>query len=728
MFRQLLAAGALGSLAIVLPPGTAEAVSLAPADRVEIHRADTPLALDPSLADPRWAQGALTGPLVDLGSKAPAAVATSVSLWYDNSALYVGVKSEQKTPVVATQATDDIGYGSDDFVGVELDVSGSGSRTYMFAVTPRGTRYAFANESARYKPDWTAAATTTPEGWNAVMRIPYRAVKLAADGPQRWRVNVVRNIAATAEHESLAYTALMSYQTLPGWPAINFDWRFWPTATGVTLTGAVPRPKPRAEVFALESTGTNRDAFTVPSGATVHRAPRTTGADVTIPIDATTSFVGAFSPDFSNVEVDQQSIAPQQFRRAYTEYRPFFAQGAPYVNANLQGYEFNLPTDVLFYSPSIGPFDRGLKLVGTKGTNSFGALEVRGSDPQTGASFDDVAFGFRHRRPDNTFGYWVDGVSAAHANGNDRSWEIGGFGRSLASGLVYSATHAQETGTFVKRSGDAQKNEGFIDIQKPGMEAALVWVDIGPSFSPVDGFTNIADVRGPEFSLDLNRSPKTGPVKNWDLYLYWDRWLDRQGNVHESDADAYLTLRMRRSPLALYLNDQLGSQRTYEGDYYSGGTHDYRDQRQLPFKTWSAGVGYGEGTPNSLRTDYQAGPFGTFFLNQTTTSFARALGSATLSIDYAGTREKAFTGLSDGQWLRRVSVAMPLGRDGNASIAYRDVSGRGGFATPGRNLAGSLRKRFANGNELFLNYGTPAASSTLDRFILKYLIRLGGSN
>ena len=724
MIRQLLAAAVVAAAATFQP---ALAVSLAPADRIAIQRADTPLPLDPALVDPRWGQGALAGPLMDMGTKAPAAVSTVVSLWYDDRALYVGIRSEQKTPVVATQATDDVGYGSDDFVGVELDVSGSGQRTYMFAVTPRGTRYAFAAESTRYKPDWNAAATTTPEGWNAVMRIPYSALKLAADGPQRWKVNLVRNIAATAEHETLAYTALMSYQTLPGWPDIGREWRYWPTASGVTLTGAVPRPKARAEIYALESTGPNRDAFTVPSGATVHRAPRTTGADVTIPIDATTSFVGAFSPDFSNVEVDQQTIAPQQFRRSFAEYRPFFAQGAPYVNPALQGYQFNLPNELLFYSPSIGPFDRGLKLVGTKGTDAFGALEVRGSDPVTGASFDDVAFGFRHRRPDNTFGYWIDGVSAAHSNGNDRSWEIGGFGRSLASGLVYSAMHAQETGTFVTRPRDAQKNAAFVDIQKPGLEAALVWLDTGPLFSPVDGFTNIADVRGPELSLGLNRSLKRGPVKNAELYLYADRWLDRQGNVHVSDADAYLTVRMR-SPLALYLNDQLGSVRTYEGDFFSGAPHGYRDQNMLAFKTWSAGAGYGEGTRNSLRTDYQAGPFGTFYLNQTTTTFTRAFGPASVSVDYAGTREKAYAGVSDGQWLRRVSLAVPLGRDGNASIAYRDVSGRGGFATPGRNLAASLRRRFGNGNELFVNYGTPAANTTLDRWIVKYLLRLGGSN
>jgi hypothetical protein len=722
MLRSLLAAAVL---AVVLPPGTAMAVSLSQADGIEVRRAATPLALDPSLSDPRWAQGALTGPLVDMGTRAPSGVGTAISIWYDDRALYVGVRAEQKTPVVATQTTDDVGYGTDDFVGVLLDVSGNGARTYMFAVTPRGTRYAFAGETARYKPDWSAAATTTPSGWNAVLKIPYQALKLAADGRQRWRINVVRNLAASAAHETLAYSGLMAYQAIPGWPNLGFDWRFWPTVRGMTLAGAVPRPKVRADLFALESAGDDRDAFTAPNGTTIRRQPRTAGADVLVPIDATVSLVGAFSPDFSNVEVDQQTIAPQQFRRAFTEYRPFFAQGAPYVNAQLEGFQMNLPPEVLFYSPAIGAFDRGLKLVGTKNDDSFGALEVRGSDPGTGASFDDVAFGYHHRRPDNTLGYWFDGVNAAHSAGVDRSWEIGAFGRSLASGLVYSAMHAQETGTFVARPGDAQKNAAFVDIQKPGLEANVVWLDTGPSYAPLDGFTNIADVRGPEASLSLSRTLKRGPFKNFDAYLYWDRWLDRAGNVHESDADVYLTLRTR-TPLAFYLNDQNGSLRTYEGDYFSGAPHGYRDQRLLPFKTWDAGVGYGEGTPNSIRTDFQSGPFGTYRLDQTTTTLTRALGAASLSIDYAGTRERAYAGASDGQWLRRFSLAVPLGRDGNASIAYRDISGRGGFATPGRNLAASLHKRFRNGNEVFVDYGTPAANTTLDRWIVKYLLRFGG--
>jgi hypothetical protein len=37
----------------------------------------------------------------------------------------------------------------------------------------------------------------------------------------------------------------------------------------------------------------------------------------------------------------------------------------------------------------------------------------------------------------------------------------------------------------------------------------------------------------------------------------------------------------------------------------------------------------------------------------------------------------------------------------------------------------SYHMRFKNDSELFLNYGTPAATSTLDRVLLKYLVRFG---
>ena len=55
------------------------------------------------------------------------------------------------------------------------------------------------------------------------------------------------------------------------------------------------------------------------------------GVDFSIPIAQTASFFGTFHPDYSNVELDQQSISPTVFQRTYSEVRPFFTQAASYL-------------------------------------------------------------------------------------------------------------------------------------------------------------------------------------------------------------------------------------------------------------------------------------------------------------------------------------------------------------------------------------------------------------
>ncbi|BDE05046.1 hypothetical protein WPS_03220 [Vulcanimicrobium alpinum] len=283
----IVVALALAPLALLIP---AAAATTLPAGPLALRRAASPLPLEPSLADTRWADALTDGRFTNLATRAAAAGTTRVAFFYDDRAIYVGVQAEQTAPVVASQPADEIGFGTDDFVGFEIDTAGNGERVYLFAVTPRGTRYAFARESTRYKPEWGAAAASTATGWNAVMRIPYGALKLAGDGFQHWKINLVRNVAATAEHDTLVYTPLMADATVPTFPNYAFDWRFWPPVDGVALRGAVPRPKPRAEVYGLESAGTDRDAVVTPAGTTVRRAPRAGGGDVVVPLDPTTSF------------------------------------------------------------------------------------------------------------------------------------------------------------------------------------------------------------------------------------------------------------------------------------------------------------------------------------------------------------------------------------------------------------------------------------------------------
>ena len=55
------------------------------------------------------------------------------------------------------------------------------------------------------------------------------------------------------------------------------------------------------------------------------------GADLSIPVTPTAAIYATLHPDYSNVELDQQTIAPS-LPRAYVEMRPFFTQAASYYN------------------------------------------------------------------------------------------------------------------------------------------------------------------------------------------------------------------------------------------------------------------------------------------------------------------------------------------------------------------------------------------------------------
>ncbi|MBV8299752.1 MAG: hypothetical protein JO083_09450 [Candidatus Eremiobacteraeota bacterium] len=710
------------------------------ADTVPIARAAQPLPLDPTLADPGWQAGkvAVAPAFADLTTRRTAPVATTVYLLYDDRALYVAFHAEQPgIAIAASQTTNGVGFGIDDFVGIGIDPGGSGSQVYYFETTPRGTRYQQASENARYAPAWNAAARISGESWDAVLVIPLNALRLHA-GRQRWRINFVRGLAATGEHLTWAFDGIMNDGPIgAGWP--NFpDARFWPWLQPFALNklgGAAHTP--RADVYALGSAGRDRAQFQQADQSFRSERARTLGIDLAVPLTDTITFVGTLAPDFSNVEIDQQTIAPQEFRRALVEYRPFFAQGAAFLNPNPAPVGgFVAPPNLIFYSPGIGPFDRGAKIEGTHGNDSFGVLSARGYDITNADLFDDVAYGFKHSLPDRTFLYWADGVLAHHsALGSDETSEFGTEGRNLKSGFVWLADTAVEQGTA--RGGVAHSSNAFVDVHKPNYEVNLGYVDVSPHYDPLDGFTTNSDIRGPNATINLLGNGTR--VKNWFLSVYGDRYTDRSGAVHQADTSVTLNATFKNGLSLNGFGPQTGVLRSYDvpaGPNCSGpvlfrsaftGAPCYLNGRTDRFNFFNAGFGYRDGTPAPVDWSYSWGPFGGVMLHQFSSTTSRPLaGRFALTLEYDGTWERSFaTGALDSQFLRRVGIGASLGRDANFSVSLRSINGNGGFAVPGTNLAATFHRHWANGNELYLDYGTPAATSTLNRFITKYVFHVG---
>ena len=693
-------------------------------------RTDKPPALDPALTDPAWDKAVVATELQTVTTQRPSAYGARFMLLYDDTNLYVGMKLQQAgVPMTASQSANDVGFGLDDFAGIGIDPSGNGGQVYFFMTTPRGTRYQQSTESVRFAPPWTAAARQNADGWSAMMVIPLKVLRRPSGAVQTWRFDFVRRIAALNVNESWAYDATMNdggggTGSFPQ-PA---DARFWPRLTDLKIAGAPARRPPRAEFYALGSAGEDRRRFQQAGGDFVQTGARNVGADVVVPITGTASFVAAVAPDFSNVEVDQQTIAPQEFRRALNEYRPFFTQGANFFNpVSLTG--INSPANVIFYSPAIGPFNRGLKLEGTQGLQSFGLLEAQGT------GFDDIVFGYKHGTPNRAFAWSIDGVIAHHQfgndtidqrAGNDTTWQAQVGGRNNNTGFVYALDYARQSGTFVRDARLAYKSEDFIDVHQHNYEIYTGYRTIGPEYAPVLGFTLNSDLRGPQAFFDLNGtlSPH-GWIKRADLFITADRFVDGSGAVHQADSNVSLDVQFKNGlhlsggPFSSFL-------RTYDSGlvgypFYTGGV-----TRSFAFH--SVNLGWKEGTPAPFNASYSYGPFADLFLQQVSVSTSRAIGTRwSIGAEVDGTRERPrFGGPADGQWLRRITIGETIGPSTNFSLALRSISGSGGFAQPGVNLAASFHHRFKNDSELFFNYGTPAAPTTLQRVVLKYVLRTGG--
>lgn len=686
-------------------------------DSFKAVKLQTDPPLDPTLSDPVWQTAVTATDFMDITTRKPAALATTAYVLYDNQFVYVGFKADQGgVPIHDAQATNGVGFGQDDAVGIGIDTSGQGSQVYYFEATPRGTRYQQSSESSRYAPAWQVKTAVNGGNWSAMFQIPLKDLRAAGGTNVTWRFNFIRIVAGVGEHYSWAYDGIMQDGQPPAYPFFT-DTRWWPTLTGLSLPGSAGKPKPRVEIYGLSSIGLDRNVFQQANQTFATQPVRNYGLDFVYPLASTAAFVGTLRPDFSNVEVDQQTIVPQEFQQNLAEYRPFFAQGAQYFNPNPMALNGNFgAVDQILYTPSIGTFDRAFKVEGTEGTDQFGVMQIRGLTGDNNA-LDDQAFGFKHTLSDRSFLYWADGVLAHHGGlGNDSAYEGGVAARNLKSGFVYGIDQSFENTAIVSQPDQtfAYTRNAFVDDHRPNYEWYLGWQDISPGWAPLDGFTNYNDARGPVYSADFTTT--TPGLKSWNGYATVDRYLTRSGIVHAADFFGTTDFTLHN---LVHVTLQQQTSSLDDPTLTSG--------ENQPFHQSTAILGYRDGTSSPIDVSYGAGPWATYYLQQFNVSTTTPLGSRfNLSAVYAGTHERSDTIGVNGQILRSLTLGTAISPDANLSLSLRAINGTGGFATPGVNFAGGFHWRFKSGSELFMNYGSPAAPQTLYRFITKFLWRIGG--
>lgn len=446
--------------------------------------------------------------------------------------------------------------------------------------------------------------------------------------------------------------------------------------------------------------------------------------DFSVPVAQTAAIFGTLHPDYSNVELDQQSISPTVYQRTYSEVRPFFTQAANYYNAFncsvCNGFRTTL------YTPAIPTPAEGYAFEGRQGEFGLAAFDAIG-DNRT-----DAATALNYESPDThwngAFQHVVTDIPGVTDDTNQ-----GGLAWNNGKYLSAYANDAQESGTLVT---DASQGEwldaggGFID-QHFALFGSVR--KVGNQFDPVDGFDAHPGIAGyAAYTAHVWTFSKNDMLSSVGTSFVFDRYQGTQFGQAQSDNQALLDI-LTKSAFDLQL---------YSGsDYWRFGTdlepisqsggfsltyHSGMQNNLNNFPTHGSSA-----TPSSIQ--YYTGRYGLGRLDtwyRSTTLKVGSRGLLTLALDNTAQWMRG-DGPDNVQWFDSVSYTEQIDRSSSISIGVRRVNGTPPDPNGGGNCVGvcanvsvAYHLRLKD-YEFYLAYGDPNSLTTVPQSIFKVIFYAG---
>src|SRR5215472_14479008 len=678
-----IACGALGS-----GPAKAASVETLHLDSIAIPSTTTAPPVDGSLDSPVWKAAAVAHLGYDLRDHAAAAQTTTLYLITDGPFLYVGIDARQTAPIRATEHTNGVGLDTDDEFQVDLWPNGPSGFRYKFTSTPIGTHYQYSSENNSFEPEWLTKGRVVDGGYVVTMRIPLSVMHGTGSGD--WRIQLIRYVAYTND------IYLWSYGPQQG----DFNDVTYSGSLAGLRPLSVQRARPRVGVYGLGELASKS------IGGDTSRV----GADISIPIIMGTSFVSTLHPDYSDVEVDQQTIAPTAFQRFFNDYRPFFTQGAN-VYSYPQGVCPDCPVSE-FYTPAIPTPRDGYAIEGQHGLFSYGALhtDIIGRNDTA----DAVDYVSQNQRTAIDF----QGSEVNESGLHDDVDGVNVTENNLTDFEVF-ARYSHDSGTRVFDGGEAQRYEagaGWYDAQGANVTADIR--KIGLYFDPVDGFVQHPDLAG--YDVDFFQPFKfatTDRFTEFDLNGVLNRYHDHTGELDQTNE---------------FVNASLTTRTLFNLQVSTGSAYVLLPPVFTPVSQQGAQIGYNLNglLPSFVR--FNRGRFGpgeldSWFRSATVRTGTR--GALTLEAD--DTDQFADAGSRVTQWLERVDYTYQSGADQSYAFGVRRIIGTPPLL-PGQpdvpanawNLSAAYHRKVPGG-ELYVVYGDAAAFQTSPSFIVKYIKYFG---
>lgn len=704
MLRFLLRVAIVAGFFLVVFATHPAQVSAAETESVVVPQLTAPPHLQGSV-DASWKGAAQLQLGWDFQYRRPAEESTAVYVAQYGQALYVAFQAVQREPVTATQHTDGPGVYYDDTVNVDLWPQGTQGFQYQFISTPVGTRYQSSSENSAYAPQWVAVGHPSSDGYTVTMRIPFDVIR--SGGSTVWHAQFTRSIVVNGELDEWTHD--------PNQRGVT-DVVYAGLLKGISLKGASSRPPARLQPYLLDEMAAKS------SGGNTSRI----GADFAVPITPTASLLGTLHPDYSNVETDQQSIAPQEFARFYQEVRPFFTQLDSAFNGHFGC--INCPTTL--YTPSIPTFSEGYAIEGTQGPASFGAFDAIGSQRTDSAQ----ALGLFSSSREHLAQLSVQRVTVDAPQLHDDTTTFStGYGFFHNQAFLF-ANGGQDRGTFVTEPTRARYAEYGFGVGNATGVAVVDYLHVGSQFAPVDGYNpHPPGISGlGSFLYKTFIYKPTSFVQNFSFNAGYDRYRNEAGAINQSDQSVRLNVQLR-DLLSLGIGTGSSYAMTPGGEL-------------APFNQNGISLSYRGGTSTATNLSYQQGRYYHGWLSSwyrsTTIPVAKRLllsleaDSTAYSPDASAAASSSPQEIAARQVLERASLGWQLSSKASFDVGFRRIVGL--FAPSGFGYvpvagtqpldASNLTAAFhflALRNEFYVVYGDPNQLTTAHVLYLKWIRYIG---
>jgi hypothetical protein len=469
----------------------------------------------------------------------PVSRKTTAWIGYDDTNFYTVFVCESPPGQTRARISKREDIFSDDVVGVILDTYHDRQRGYEFFVNPYGVQ-ADATESESGNDDfsfdtlWYSEGRLTPEGFAAVLTIPFKSLRFARAPEPTWGIALFRSIPTNNESSFWPYITqkvsgfnqqLGNMSGLEGIsPGRNLQ--FIPYAA---FAGSHFLDNPASGVPSFRS---NND----------FRA----GLDAKAVLHDSLTLDVALNPDFSQVESDDPQVTVnQRFEVQFPEKRPFFLENTGYFTTQ----------ENLFFSRRIVDPEFGARLSGKLGRWNLGLLGIDDRAAGQVLDPDDPHYGeraaigvVRVQREfaqqsnvgamftDREFAGGYNRVQAVDARLKlDDHWTV--MGQAMASQtMLEDGTHS---------GGDAFNLELNRSSRTWGYD--LTYIDRGEGFHTDLGFVNRVNMRQLQQFVRRQYHPKSKKILSFGPQLNAILLFDHQGVQQEWHVNPAFQVEMARN-------------------------------------------------------------------------------------------------------------------------------------------------------------------------------------